>query len=116
MLVYCYLMYILHTSNRNISLHCFINEMFRFLSKRFLVLDDIQRVNGLSQANVILSEYIALKTTANAVLLRRNLETFFASQLWWATWVLGMLLLKILKGCINSKSSLFIEFFHISMS
>ena len=87
--------------------------MFRFLSKLFLVLDDIQRVNGLSQANVILPEYIPLKCAAGVVFLRHNFETFFASQLWWATWVLGMLLLKILKGCINSKSSLFIEFFHI---
>ena len=87
--------------------------MFRFLSKLFLVLDDIQRVNGLSHANAILPEYITLKSAAVAVFLRQNFETFFASQLWWATWVLGTLLLKILKGCINSKSSLFIEFFHI---
>lgn len=61
-------------------------------------------------ANSTLPEYITFKIATEAVLLSQNFKTFFVSQLWWVTGVLGMLLLKTLKGwqhCI-SKSNLLI--------
>ena len=62
-------------------------------------------------ANSTLPEYITFKIATEAVLLSQNFKTFFVSQLWWVTGVLGMLLLKTLKGwqhCIISKSNLLI--------